>query len=216
MSNSFKNNAIGSLLLMMLAVALPVAFAQDLAPDVLVKTIAQDIIALIKQDRDTYAANPGKLADLIETKVLPHFNFAHTTQIAMGADWRRANLEQQRQIILEFKTLLVHTYSNALMSYRDAIIEYKPLRAQPGDTTVAVRSQVKKSGAEQPIAIEYEMENTPSGWKIYDLKIDSVSLAAVYRNSFAEEIRNHGIDGLIDLLSSKNHQNGAKPLAVSA
>jgi phospholipid transport system substrate-binding protein len=217
MSISFVSSAIRPVLMMLaLAVAPPLAFAQDLAPDVLVKTIAQDIVARIKQDRDTYAASPSKLVDLIETKVLPHFNFAHTTQIAMGADWRRASPEQQGQIIQEFKTLLVRTYSNALMSYRDASVEYKPLHVQPGDKTVTVRSQVRRSGAGEPIAIDYEMENTSSGWKIYDLKIDNASLAAVYRSSFAEEIRNHGIDGLIDLLSSKNHQNNAKALAVSA
>ena len=216
MSKFFHNHVIRSSFLMMLAAGLPGAFAQDLAPDVMVKTISRDIISLIKQDRDAYAASPRKLADLIETKVLPHFDFAHTTQIAMGADWKRASPEQQGEIIREFRTLLVHTYSNTLMSYRNAIVEYKPLRSRPGDTTVSVRSQVRKSGADEPIAIDYEMENTPSGWKIYDLRIDGASLAAVYRNSFAEEIRNHGIDGLIDLLSSKNHQNGAKPLAVGA
>jgi phospholipid transport system substrate-binding protein len=204
------NNAIRSALLLMLAVVAPVAFAQDLAPDVLVKTIAQDIIALIKQDRDTYAANPSKLTDLVQSKVLPHFNFAHTTQIAMGAGWRRASPEQQGQIIGEFKTLLVHTYSNALMSYRNQIIDYKPLRAQPGDAEVTVRSQVKNSGGGDPIAIDYEMEHTASGWQIYDLKIGGVSLAVAYRDSFADEIHNHGIDGLINLLVSKNHQNSAK------
>jgi phospholipid transport system substrate-binding protein len=216
MATFSTNNAIGASLLMVLTATLPVAFAQDLAPDVLVKTISRDIVALIKQDRGVYAASPHKLADLIETKVVPHFDFAHTTQIAMGADWKRASPEQQGEIIQEFKTLLVHTYSNTLMSYRNARVEYKPLRAQPGDTTVSVRSQVRKSGADDPIAIDYQMENTPSGWKIYDLKIDGASLAAVYRTSFSEEVRNHGIDGLIDLLSRKNRQNSAKPLAVGA
>lgn len=216
MPDLFKNRAIGSSLLLMLAAALPAAFAQDLAPDLMVKTISRDIVALIRQDRGAYAASPRKLADLIETKVLPHFDFTHTTQIAMGPDWRRASPEQQGRIVREFKTLLVHTYSNTLMSYRNAIVEYKPLRVQPGHTAVSVRSQVRKSGADEPVAVDYQMENTPSGWKIYDLRIDGASLAAVYRNSFSEEIRNRGIDGLIDLLSSKNHQNDAKPLAVGA
>jgi len=181
-----------------------------------VKTISQDIVALVRHHRDTYVADPRKLAELVEERVLPHFNFEHTTRMAMGAGWRRASPEQQGRLIREFKTLLVHTYSNALMSYRDQTIEYQPLRIQPGDTQATVRSRMKKSGTGESIAIDYAMENTRTGWKIFDLKIGGISLAAAYRDSFAEEIRNHGIDGLIDLLANKNRQAGAKSALVGA
>jgi len=196
-----------------LALAAP-ATAQELAPDALVKAISADVLAAIRQDKDIRAGNPKKIASLVETKILPHFDFAHTTRIAMGANWRRANPEQREQLVLEFRTLLVRTYSSALANYSDQVIEFKPLRAQAGEAQVTVKSEVRQSGA-QAVSIDYEMEKTPSGWKIYDVKISGVSLAVTYRDSFAEEVRNHGIDGLIDLLSGKNRENEARPASVN-
>jgi len=158
---------------------------------------------------DVATETGGELASLVETKILPHFDFAHTTRIAMGANWRRASSEQREQLVREFRTLLVRTYSSALMNYRDQVLEFKPLRAQPGDMQVTVRSEVRQSGT-QAVSIDYEMEKTASGWKVYDVKISGASLAATYRDTFAEEVRNHGIEGLIDSLSSKNRQNDAR------
>jgi phospholipid transport system substrate-binding protein len=197
-----------------LALAAPASPAEELAPDALVKTISLEVIAAIRQDKDIQAGNPNKIAGLVEAKILPHFDFAHTTRIAMGPNWRRANPEQREQLVREFKTLLVRTYSSALTAYRDQVIEFKPLRAQAGDAQVTVRSEVRQSGA-QAVSIDYEMEKTASGWKVYDVKISGASLAATYRDIFAEEVRNHGIEGLIDSLSSKNHQNDARSAAVN-
>jgi phospholipid transport system substrate-binding protein len=132
----------------------------------------------------------------------------------MGANWRRASPEQREQLVREFKTLLVRTYSSALAAYRDQVIDFKPLRAKSDDAQVTVRSEVRQPGA-QAVSIDYEMEKTASGWKVYDVKISGASLAATYRDIFAEEVRNHGIEGLIDSLSSKNHQNDARPAAVN-
>src|SRR5436190_5110006 len=126
-----------------LALAAPATTAQELAPDALVKAISTDVLAAIRQDRDIQAGNPKKIASLVETKILPHFDFAHTTRIAMGANWRRTNPEQREQLVREFRTLLVRTYSSALMSYRDQVVEFRPLRAQPGDTQVTGRSEVR-------------------------------------------------------------------------
>ena len=208
MRNSLKTAAL------VLALAAPASPAEELTPDALVKTISTDVLAAIRQDKDIQAGNPKKIASLVEAKILPHFDFAHTTRIAMGANWRRASPEQREQLVREFRTLLVRTYSSALMNYRDQVIEFKPLRAQAGDAQVTVRSEVRQSGA-QAVSIDYEMEKTASGWKVYDVKISGASLAATYRDIFAEEVRNHGIEGLIDSLSSKNHQNDARPAAVN-
>jgi phospholipid transport system substrate-binding protein len=197
-----------------LALAASASPAEELAPDTLVKTISMDVIAAIRQDKDIQAGNPSKIASLVEAKILPHFDFAHTTRIAMGANWRRASPEQREQLVREFRTLLVRTYSSALANYRDQVIEFKPLRAQPGDEQVTVRSEVRQTGA-QAVSIDYEMEKTASGWKVYDVRISGVSLAATYRDTFAEEVRNHGIDGLIDLLSGKNRQNDARPPSIN-
>ncbi len=181
----------------------PLALAEEIAPDALVKSISEEVIAAVRQDRGIQAGDARKTAELVEARILPHFDFRHTTQIAMGVSWRRATPEQREQLTREFGALLVRTYSGALAGYSDQVIEFRPLHAQPGDIEVTVRSQVRRSGAE-PIAIEYDLDKTGSAWKVFDIRVAGISLAATYRSAFAEEVRNHGIDGLISLLSSKN------------
>ena len=182
---------------------------QDVAPDALLKSVTSEVIAIIKQDGDIQNGDPAKVAELVETRILPHFDFAHMTQIAMGHNWRLATLEQQQALTLEFKTLLVRTYSTALSSYRDQVIEYKPLRVAPDATEVTVKSDVKQSGRER-MTIDYDMEKTPAGWKVYDIKIAGISLVTAYRDTFASRVRNGSVDGLIKSLSDKNRQDGLK------
>ncbi len=190
--------------------AIPAASAQELAPDTLVKTVTQDVIAVIKEDQAIQAGDRRKSIALVEEKVLPHFNFMRMTALAMGANWRKATPEQQRSLVNEFRTLLVRTYSTALSAYRNQVIEVKPLRAKPDDTDVTVRSEVKQSGAE-PVTIDYSMEKSANGWKVYDVAVGGVSLVITYRDTFANEVRNAGVDGLIKALAEKNRQLAAKP-----
>ena len=186
--------------------AITPAIAQDAqAPDALVKEVTQDVIAIVKQDKDIQSGNTKKTIALVEQKVLPHFNFTRMTALAMGINWRKATPDQQKLLIDQFRTLLVRTYSTALTSYRNQTIDFKPLRAQPADTDVMVRSEVRQSGAEA-VTIDYSMEKTPSGWKVYDVVVGGVSLVTTYRDTFANEIRNAGVDGLIKTLSDKNRQ----------
>jgi phospholipid transport system substrate-binding protein len=192
-----------SLLPLGFAWAMPLALAQEVAPDALVKRVTQEVIAAIRQDKDLQAGNPAKTRALVEAKVLPHFDFRRATQIAMGTSWRRATPEQQEQLTNEFRLLLVRTYSGALANYRDQAIEFRPLRARPEDTEVTVRSVVKQAGTE-PITIDYDLERTGSEWKVFDIRVGGISLVATYRTAFAEEVRNRGVDGLISLLASKN------------
>jgi len=191
----------------LLALLVPVAQAQEPAPDVLVKSITGEVVAVLKQDKDIQAGNPKKIEELIEAKVLPHFNFTRMTRIAMARNWRLATPEQQKELTGEFKTLLVRTYSTALSNYRDQVIDYKPLRAKPEDVEVTVRSEVKQSGSSQPVAIDYEMEKTPNGWKVYDVKVGGVSLVTTYRDTFSSEVKERGVDGLIKSLAAKNRQS---------
>lgn len=192
------------LLTMLLTVQL--AMAQDAStPDQLVKGITNDVISAIKQDRELQSGNSKRIADLVETKVLPHFNFGRMTQIAMAVNWRRANPDQQKQLVNEFRTLLVRTYSNALSLYRDQSIDFKPLRARAEDTEVTVRSEIKQR-SQQAVTLDYDLEKTPAGWKVYDVKVGGVSLISTYRDEFATQVRNDGIDGLIKSLSTKNQQ----------
>jgi len=198
-----------SLLSLFSLLVAPPANAQGTAPDVLVKGITMDVIAIIKQDKDIQAGNSRKISALVEQKILPQFNFARMTQIAMAVNWRRATPDQRKQLTEQFETLLVRTYSNALSLYRDQVIEFKPLRARPEDTDVTVRSEIRQSGA-QAVTLDYDMEKTPNGWKVYDVKVGGVSLITNYREDFANQIRAGGIDGLIKALASKNRQLEAK------
>ena len=192
---------------LLLVVFSSLALAQEVAPDVLVKSITTEVIAIIKQDKEIQAGNPKKIADIVEKRILPHFSFARMTQIAVAVNWRRATPEQQKVLTEEFKTLLVRTYSNALSLYRDQVIDFKPLRMKPGDTEVTIKSDIKQKGA-QPVTLDYDMEKTPSGWKVFDVKVSGASLITNYREDFAAQVRESGIDGLIKVLVSKNH--GAK------
>jgi phospholipid transport system substrate-binding protein len=191
---------------LLFALLVPLAQAQQPAPDVLVKSITEEVVTILKKDQDIQAGDSKKAADLIESKIVPHFNFIRMTRIAMGRNWRIASPEQQKELADEFKTLLVRTYSTALANYRDQQIDYKPLRSKPEDTEVTVRSDVKQSGSSQPVSIDYEMEKTPNGWKVYDVKVGGVSLVTTYRDTFASEVRERGVDGLIKSLSTKNRQ----------
>jgi len=177
--------------------------AQDLAPGALIKGMSDDVIGIIKQDKDIKAGDRAKINALVDAKVLPHFDFDRMTALAMGRNWRKADAEQKKVLIDEFRTLLVRTYSGALASYRNEVIEFMPLHAGAGDTDVTVRTRVERPGSE-PIGIDYSMEKMPDGWKVYDVAVAGASLVISYRDSFDTEIRQNGVDGLIKALASKN------------
>jgi phospholipid transport system substrate-binding protein len=177
--------------------------AAEMAPDALVKVTAQDVLAIIKKDKDIQAGSQKKLNDLVEAKVLPHFDFRLMTQYAVGKSWRLATPAQQDALVNEFRTLLVRTYSTSLSAYKNQTIEYKPLKMQPADTDVTVKTQVVQPSG-QPVPIDYSLQKEANGWKVYDVVVDSVSLVTNYRSSFNTEIRQSGIDGLIKTLTEKN------------
>jgi phospholipid transport system substrate-binding protein len=206
------NLTIRSILCAATALVVQAAAAQSAAPDALVRSVTDEVIGIIKQDKDIQAGNRQKTIALVEQKVLPHFDFARMTALALGPNWRKATPEQQQLLVEQFRALLVRTYSTALSAYRNQVIDVKPPRAQPNDTEVVVRSEVKQSGAE-PVTIDYSMAKAPGGWKVYDLAVNGASLVTTYRETFATEVRNGGIDGLIKSLSAKNQQLAAKPAA---
>jgi phospholipid transport system substrate-binding protein len=183
--------------------------AQQDAPDVLVKTVTNDVLAIVREDKDIQSGSTKRAIELVEQKVLPHFNFTRMTQLAVGRDWRQATPEQQTQLVAQFKTLLVRTYSNALTGYRNQVISFKPARYQPTDTDVIVRTEVKQPGA-QPVSSDYNLRKETDGWKVYDVVVANVSLVTNYRDSFAAEVRNGGIDGLIKSLQNRNKSLEAK------
>ena len=192
------------------------ASAVEVAPDTLVKNTTQEVIAIIKQDKDIRDGKTKKILDLVDAKVLPHFNFTRMTRLAVGKNWSKASPEQQQDLVKEFRTLLVRTYSNALSNYRDQTIEVKPLKMQAGETDTTVKTQVIQTGGQQPVTIDYSMEKVGDGWKVYDVTVGGVSLVTNYRGSFETQVRQGGIDGLIKTLMEKNRSLEAGQQSAAA
>jgi phospholipid transport system substrate-binding protein len=184
------------------AIARPAA-AQE-APDAMVKRVSQDVLATIKADPLIQAGNEARIREVLEAKLLGHFDFVRMTALAMGKNWRSATPEQQKRLADEFRTLLVRTYSGALNQYRNETIDYKPLRANPADTDVTVRTAVQKASGGAPVQIDYSLEKKADGWKCYDVVVAGVSLVTNYRDEFNAEIGKGGIDGLVKTLSDRN------------
>ena len=184
------------------------AYAQEAADEVIRKNV-NDVLAALKSDKDLQAGDTKKMEKLAEEKILPHFNFPHMTQLAVGRNWKDASDPQKTSLTEQFRTLLLRTYSSTLSQYRNQTIDVKPLKAAAADNEVVVKTAVIQSGG-QPIPIDYSMEKTPTGWKVYDVLIDGVSLVTNYRSSFNTEIKTNGIDGLIKSLTDRNTKNANK------
>lgn len=184
------------------------SLAADLPPDVLARTTTQEVLAILKQDKELQSGNLNKVHQLVETKILPVFDFNRMTQLVIGKHWPRATAQQKQALVIEFRNLLVRTYSNSLTAFTNQSIEFKPMTIKPGDTDVTVHSEIRQPGG-QPIPIDYSMYKTAFGWKVYDVTIDGVSLVTNYRSSFSSAIRQKGIDGLIKTLADQSNSNAA-------
>lgn len=184
-------------------VAAPLFAQADItAPDALIKQMSTEVIDTVKSDKAIQGGDISKIITLVDTKVMPNVNFQRMTASAVGRHWRAATPDQQQRLQAEFKTLLVRTYSGALTQVKDQVIQLKPYRAGADDTEVVVRTEIKGKG--EPIQLDYRLEKTPAGWKIYDVNVLGVWLVEQYKNSFAQEIGAIGIDGLIGKLAEKN------------
>jgi phospholipid transport system substrate-binding protein len=200
-----------------MAAALTLAFAgvagaqsnADLAPDVLARNITDEVLQVLRADKDIQSGNMKKAIALVETKVLPHFDFTRMTQLAMGRNWRDTTPEQKKALTQEFRDLLVRTYTVALTQYRNQTVDYKPLKLNPGETEVVVRSQINNPGA-APISVDYAMSKAPNGWKVFDIAVENVSLVQNYRTTFNTEVQKSGVDGLIKVLADRNKALAAR------
>jgi phospholipid transport system substrate-binding protein len=200
------NKIILSLLVSTISFFVGPAYAQlapdSNTPDGLIKIIVADVMISVKSDPEIQKGNIPRVVDLVEKKIVPHTDMRRTTQLAMGKNWSKASPEQQNQLIMEFKNLLIRTYSGALSQLRDQTVQYKPLRATPSDTDVIVRTVVV--GKADPIPLDYRLEKTNDGWKVYDINIMGAWLIEAYRNQFANQISQNGVDGLIRFLQERN------------
>ena len=183
--------------------ATPARAAEMMAPDALARSVTDEVVRILRTDKELAAGNQKKVAEMIETKVAPHFEFTSMTRLAMGRNWKQATPDQHKALSQEFRTLLVRTYTTAFTQYKDQTIEYRPVKLAPGENDVVVKSLIKQPSG-QPVSVDYRMEKTDSGWKVYDVKIEGISLVENYRNTFNSEVQRSGIDGLIKSLAEKN------------
>lgn len=193
--------------MLMLCVSLG-AQANTPEPEALIRNTVDEVLTVIRQDKDIKAGNKEKVNALVDEKVLPHFNFAHMTRLAVGKYWRKATPEQKKVLEIEFRNLLVRTYTNAFTTYQDQEVEVKPLSMASDATDVTVKTSINNK-SKPPTYVNYDMEKTARGWKVYDLSIEGVSLVTNYRGTFAEQIQRNGIDGLIKTLMEKNQSQAA-------
>jgi phospholipid transport system substrate-binding protein len=183
------------------------AWAADEAPDALIKRISNEVMTAVNNDASIQKGNVQRVMDLVNKQIMPHVNFQRMTASAVGRYWRGATPDQQQRLQAEFKTLLVRTYAGALGELKGQTFQFRPMRAKPTDTEVVVRSEVRGRG--EPIQLDYRLEKTPQGWKVYDLNVLGVWLGETYRTQFAQEITKNGVDGLIAFLAQRNQSNAA-------
>ena len=198
-----------------LAFAAAGAHAATEAPDALIKRISSDVIETAKNDKEIQAGDQKRVMALVESKILPHVDFQRMTALAAGRFWRQATPEQQQQLANEFKTLLIFTYAGALSQIKNETVEFKPLRADPADQQVEVRTQVNVTRGE-PIQLNYRLAKSGAGWKIFDINVLGAWLVETYKGTFAAEINKSGIDGLIKALAERNKKLANKPLKTTA
>ncbi|HYF57755.1 MAG TPA: ABC transporter substrate-binding protein [Burkholderiaceae bacterium] len=191
-------------LIALLAPAGPAA-AQQTAPDELIRSLSGQILERIRQDKDLQAGDLRKLSQFVDETIMPNVNFERMTALAVGRGWRQATPEQQKQLMAEFRALLLRTYAGALSAVKDQTVRVRPLRAGADDAEVIVRSEIVQ-GRGEPIQLDYRMEKSGNAWRIYDINVLGVWLVETYRNQFAQEINARGIDGLIKSLAERNRQ----------
>jgi phospholipid transport system substrate-binding protein len=177
--------------------------AQEMKPDELVKKVTDDVMAAIKSDKQLAAGDKQKALKLAEEKIIPHVDFEEATRLAVGRSWRQASPEQRKQLVTEFRRMLVRTYSNAISAYQGQTMKVMPLHMKEGDTDVTVRNQYIRPGA-KPVQLDYQMHKVGSEWKIYDIVVEGVSLVLTYRSEFDAVVKQEGVDGLIKRMAAKS------------
>lgn len=192
-------------LLPILVLAAQPVLAAESAPESLVKNVTEEVLTILRNDKDIQAGNRQRAMALIETKVAPHFDFARMTSLAVGRPWQQANADQRKALIGEFRTLLVRTYANSLTAYRNQTVSFKPSPAKAAGDEVTVRSEINNPGG-QAVSLDYSLARSDGGWKVFDVAIANVSLVTNYRSTFASEVGKGGVDGLIKSLQEKNRR----------
>lgn len=201
-----KRNILCSLMLLLPLTSVAEAY---IAPDEVVRITSERMQKTLSANSEMLKKNPDAIIDLVDEIVVPQFDFVRISAWVLGKHWRQASPEQRGRFIKEFQDLLLNTYASALLEYTEFKITIGPLRMKEGDRTVMVRSDIKQPGASD-ISLDYRMFNGKQGWKVIDILVDNVSLVTNYRTSFGEEIKQNGMEALLDRLAKRNSEKRAK------
>ncbi len=193
-----------ALALVALTLGMSSALAVPVPPDELVKQTIEEVLSIIRSDDKVQSGDLGRITDVMEEKIAPHFDFPRMTRLAVGRPWREATPQQRDALIGEFRTLLIRSYASAFTMYKAIVVEYRPLRAAADATDATVSTLIRLPGGAQPITVDYDMALSGDAWKVFDVRIDGASLIINYRNIFSQEIQRSGISGLLKSLTEKN------------
>lgn len=180
------------------------AQAAEQSPEALVKRVTEEILQALKTDKKLAAGDKQRALQIAEEKVLPLIDFEEATRLAVGRAWAQATPEQRKQLITEFRRMLVRVYSNAIQPYGGQTIQVSPVRMKPGDTEVTVHNTFRRASGGKPVGFDYSMRKTEQGWKIYDIVVEGISLVLTYRSEFDAVVKQEGVDGLIKRMAQKN------------
>jgi phospholipid transport system substrate-binding protein len=200
------------LVMVVLSMVMSSAVAAPVAPDVLVRQTIEEVLKIIRSDERIQSGDVVRIAEVMEQKIAPHFDFPRMTRLAVGRPWRQATPEQRTALIREFRTLLIRSYASAFSMYNAIYVEYRPLRASSDATDATVSTLIRLPGGAQPVEVDYAMALTDDGWKVFDVRMGGASLIINYRNIFSQEIQRGGVQGLLDSLIQKN----ARDLSAAA
>ena len=211
MKRTFLRRTVLLLAITAATLAAPMAYAEDEAPDAMIKRLLSDVLETIKTDKAMRGGDVARVVALVDSRIMPHVNFQRMTALVVGPVWRQTTPEQQKRLQEEFKILLVRAYAGTLAQLKEQTISMKPLKAAVEDKEVLVRAEIKGGG--ETIQLDYRLEKGTgqgAGWRIYNLNVMGVWLVETYRSQFAQEINAKGVDGLIGVLSERNKANGKK------
>ena len=180
------------------------AVAAPLPPDQLVKQTIDEVLSVIRGDERIQSGDVRRIAEVMEEKIAPHFDFPRMTRLAVGRPWRQATSEQRQALVNEFHTLLIRTYASAFSMFNLIVIEYPPLRRSGEESEATVYTLLRLPGGAQPITVDYAMKLKDDAWKVYDVSVGGASMIINYRNLFSQEIQRTGLDGLLNSLVEKN------------
>jgi phospholipid transport system substrate-binding protein len=192
---------LGLLVLLQSAVVL----AQETPPDKIIHDTAEDVLQILRTDEALRHGDKQRAYALVREKMLPVVNFRRTAQLTLGKYWRQASEEQREAFAEEFKTLLINTYAAALTQYKDEKVVYKPFSMKPEEKRVVVQTEVIRANGTK-VPVDYYLEHTSNGLKVYDVIVDGISLVINYRSAFSDIVEKKGIDGLIADLRNKNQR----------